>query len=207
MDRQSTMVIAAWVTVAANVTWLCAVAYLHLVERELHPASRYISEYVLTRSGWVMEVAFAVMTVGALSLALGFALTGWRGLPIALALVAYGVAMGIAGWFPTDSSVGSGGLTADGALHNQAARWVYLSIVGAAFLGAAYGLLRVHPFDDGTGLAGLWVIASGAVIVAYIFTNYGWRLLGPGTLQRIFLASVLAWLTLAALRLATSRGG
>ncbi len=202
MDRQSYIVWTASFALLANAAWLCAVAYLHLVERELHPATRYISEYVLTRSGWVMEGAFAVMTVGALSLALAFALTGPRGMPIALAIAAFGVAMGIAGWFPTDPSTGTEPLTRSGELHNQAARWVYLSILGAALLGILYAALRVDPFDR---MDWLWLLASAAVIVGYMLTHYGWRFAAVGLLQRVLLASVLAWLTLAALRLVTTR--
>ncbi len=204
MDRHSTVVLAAWVTIAANAAWFAAIAYLHLVERDLHPATRYVSEYVLTRSGWVMTAAFAIMAAGALCLALAFALTGWRTLPLALAIAAYGVTMGAAGWYPTDPSTGTAPQTESGALHNGAARWVYLSIAGAALLGVAYGALRVRPFDR---VDWPWLLVSAAVIAGYLLTHYGWRWAAVGLLQRTFLAAVLVWLTLAAVRLVSARGG
>ena len=158
----------------------------------------------ITRSGWLMQAAFAVLTAGGLSLALAFALSGWGGVPIAITLVTFSGAMGIAGWFPTDPSAGEFTPTRAGDLHNQAARLVYRSAVLGALLGLAYMVLRVAPFQHADPL---WVSSAVGVVVGYQLTNHGWRVMGPGTAQRIFLVALLAWLSLGALRLIGVGGG
>jgi hypothetical protein len=106
--------------------------------------------------------------------------------------------MGVAGWYPTDPSTGDFTPSRSGRLHNRAASFVYRSITLAALLGLVYGLVPVAPFARGDWA---WLLLCGAVVGAYEFTNYGWRWAGTGILQRILFAAMLAWETLAAVRI------
>ncbi len=197
MDRQSFVVGAATLALGANLFWSIAFGYLHAAERGLDPARRYLSEYVLTDSGWVMYLAFAAMSLGGLALGVGLIASGWQGAPLGMVFLGYGVAIGIAGWYPTDPSTNTV-LSRAGELHNLAAYYVYRLLVVSAFAGLAMGLLRMGPR---VSLDVLWVGSALWVLAGFVLANYGWHLASAGTSQRVFFAGVFAWLMVVGVRL------
>lgn len=197
MDRQSLVVGAATLAVGANLFWSLAFAYLHLAERGMDPARRYLSEYVLTNSGWVMYAAFAAMSIGGVALGIALVASGWQGAPLGALFLAYGVAVGVAGWYPTDPSTTSV-LSRSGELHNLAAYYVYRLLVLSAFAGLAMGALRMGAR---VSIDWLWIGSAIWVLAGFALTNYGWHLMGGGASQRVLFAGVFAWLTVAGVRL------
>lgn len=197
MDRQSLVVGAATLAVGANIFWSLAFAYLHLAERGLDPSRRYLSEYVLTSSGWIMYAAFAAMSIGGVALGIALLASGWQGAPLGVVFVGYGVAIGVAGWYPTDPSVNTV-LSRAGELHNLAAYYVYRLLVVSAFAGLAMGVLRMGPR---VSIDWLWMGSALWVLAGFVLTNYGWQLMSGGATQRVFFAGVFAWLTVAGVRL------
>ncbi len=197
MDRQSLVIMAATTALGANLCWAIAITYLHLAERGLDPARRYLSEYVLTGSGWVMYLAFAGMAVGGAGLGVAMLASGWRGVPLGLVFLAYAAAIGTAGWYPTDPSIFPV-LSRSGELHNMAAYYVYRLLVASAVLGLAYGVLRMGP---SVSIDWLWMASGFALLVGFAMTNYGWGSFGVGVTQRLFFGGVFAWLTIVSVRL------
>ncbi len=200
MDRQSLVLGAAMLAVGANLFWSLAFAYLHLAERGMDPARRYLSEYVLTDSGWLMYAAFAAMALGGIALGVALIASGWQGVPLGLVFLAYGAAIGIAGWYPTDPSTNTV-LSRTGELHNLAAYYVYRLLVVSAFAGLAMGVLRMGPR---VSIDWLWIGSALWVLAGFVVTNYGWQIASGGTTQRLFFAGVCAWLTVVGVRLLQS---
>ncbi|MCC6237949.1 MAG: DUF998 domain-containing protein [Dehalococcoidia bacterium] len=197
MDRQSFVFGAALLAVGANLSWALAFAYLHLAERGMDPTRRYLSEYVLTDSGWLMYAAFAAMALGGLALGTALIASGWQGLALGLVFVAYGAAVGLAGWYPTDPSTNTV-LSRTGELHNLAAYYVYRLLVVSAFAGLAMGVLRMGPR---VSIDWLWIGSALWVLAGFVLTNYGWQLTSGGMTQRFFFGGVCAWLTVIGVRL------
>jgi hypothetical protein len=87
--------------------FLGLVLLLHVIEADISPRWRTVSEYALGGFGWVMDSAFVVMGFGALLLAAAL----WRRLDsrsarLGAALVGvWGICSGVSAFFPTDSSM------------------------------------------------------------------------------------------------------
>jgi hypothetical protein len=193
VDRHAVASWAALTALGANAAWALALVYLHLVERSMDPSRRFVSEYVLTGSAWAMHLAFASMAFVGASLAVALASTGWRGVPVALVLAAYAASMAIAGWFPTDPSTSTLPLSRAGEWHNEAARYAFLALVGAAVIAIALAITS-------SSRDARWLLASLALLVGYGFARYGMDVAGPGIAQRVFLASAWVWFAVSALR-------
>lgn len=95
---------AAYITIAASVTFLVLLTILHFLKPEIDPSWRLISEYQIGDYGWLMSVAFFTLAVGQVSFF--FAIRPFaKGLSgrIALALILLSIAgFIIVGLFPPD---------------------------------------------------------------------------------------------------------
>ncbi len=95
---------AAAVSVAAAIAFALLLGALHIVQPELDPTWRFISEYALGRAGWLMTAAFVALAASLLGAAVALARQvrtrpGRVGLAL-LVIAALGVLMAAA--FPTD---------------------------------------------------------------------------------------------------------
>lgn len=164
----------------------------HLIQPELSPLARFGSEYAVGRLGWLMNVAFLCFSVGLLSLAHTFRLglkserrsrTG----EILLSLSAVGI-LG-SGLFNADLQTAD--VTTAGILHAISGLLAFFTLIpsmlifsqklhNAGRLAGAYKALRYLPW-----ISTLLFLA----MLAYFGPN---NLAGLG--QRLFLASVFAWL-------------
>jgi hypothetical protein len=114
--------IASRVAYWATIMFVSVVLALHGLQTETDPAWRFISEYALGAHGWLMNVAFVVLSVA--HVALVVALDGWlreswlgRAAQALLAISAAGLV--VAGVFTTDSVLTlPGDATLSGQLHN-----------------------------------------------------------------------------------------
>ena len=115
---------AATVSAAAAVAFALLLGGLHLVQPELDPTWRFLSEYALGRAGWMMTAAFVALAISLLGavVALTRQVRTWPGrIGLALLIIA---ATGIllAAVFPTDPiTVPVEAQTTAGRLHNLGA--------------------------------------------------------------------------------------
>ena len=112
--------LAARSTIAGSATFVLLLAALHAIKPELDPSWRFISEYAIGEHGWLMVLAFFVLALSHISLAVAvrseLRSTGGR---IALALLLVSAAgLVIAGLFTTDPITASPeAATMQGNLH------------------------------------------------------------------------------------------
>ena len=189
--------------------WLFVVIVvaLHLLPTGLDPIGRTVSEYVNQPYGWLVPIAAG--GIGAGSLALTVALT--RALPAprpraGLALLAtWGLAMLLAGAFPTDPAPPGRPihLTAAGAVHVVAGAVAFLAFaVGAPLVS------RAVPDEPGRSARAMRALAVLAPLSLLLFVSTAVnrpplsRVIGRpnawGIGERLMVAVYVAWLLCAA---------
>jgi hypothetical protein len=177
------------------------VAVMHVIQPELDPATRFVSEYAHGRLGWLITIGYVAAGAGTVLLAWSVwtAVRGRRGLAAALFLAVFGLALVATGLTRIDIATASGPIvsTASGQAHELAGYVAVLGLIPAAFLLAG-------AFHRNAHLAGAEFAArifSWALVAAFIVAVLSQRfdLLGVG--QRIFLITWLAWLVFVGLKL------
>lgn len=189
----------AAIALAGVATWLLIVIAMHAIKPELDPAYRYISEYAIGDTGWLMRAAFFAVATGAIAIAAGYrhALhpTRYAHLAVALTLVS---ALGFiaAGVFVTDPS-DVADPTTTGVLHLVGALMALPThaLAALAYRGAFNHTEGWQPVA--ARIRWLPVLLLLAFLVSF-FTPQG---AAVGLAQRIFVAIVTAWLTFLALEL------
>lgn len=133
----TTAVTAARVALVAQTVFLLLLATLHLLEPELDPSWRLISEYTLGRFGALMVFAFLLSALGCVGLVIAVApLTRSRtGVTGRILLLISAAGMLIAALFPTDPiTADMAELSPSGQLHRFGALLAILSFAPAAEL-------------------------------------------------------------------------
>jgi hypothetical protein len=174
----------------------------HFIQPELDPMTRFGSEYVVGRLGWLMNLAFFFFA-GALFL---LAITFKSGLEQtsrskAGEILLYVSSIGILGSGIFNSDLQTAEKTTIGILHDLSGFLAFLSLIPAMFvlsrrlkksgkLHGAYKTLSYLP----------WVVLILFFSLMFYFGPNDMAGLG----QRIFLASVFSWLIIAAMGFKTS---
>ncbi len=187
---------------AAAAAFLVLLAALHLIQPELDPSWRVISEYPLGRLGWLMSLAFLTLAVacGALAAALRpLVSTRVGGLGLVL-LLASALGFGLAAAFPTDPvTTPQGQATTAGGMHAAGAALGGLVPIAAIFvaLGGPAGMRR-----------SLWLATAAAWLGEIVFIGAMATMLpedgrlGPSVLigwpNRLMIVGYCAWLLLTA---------
>lgn len=118
---------------------------LHFVQWELDPGEHFISEYALGQLGWLVTLAFFVVGVGTLALALGLHTSlepGERVATSVFLMATAGISFIVLGIFKIDPLLedGTTGYTPAGITHLVAGLVLFLSlIVGALMLRGVFG--------------------------------------------------------------------
>lgn len=186
---------AAGISIIGFSLFIFIMLAFHFIQPELNPLTRFGSEYVVGRLGWIMNIAFFCFAGGLLSLAFAFS---WGLNPqnrsrtgsILFVLAAIGI-LG-AGLFNTHLQ-GEQPTTA-GIIHALSSLFAFLTMIPAMFifsrqlrladlLKGKYKALRYLP----------WVITLLFVSMMFIFEAL--NLVGLG--QRLFLCALFYWLLLA----------
>lgn len=181
------------------VTGAAAVVALHVLSREVSPASHYISEYGNRTWGWLLRVALVLIAIGLV--ALGATLrgaVGGRSVTARLAprlLQASGAMLVVAALFSTDRLAGEVEVaTFAGKVHG-------LMAIGAFCL-VVLAMMLVSPrLGEGGGLLGrssalalpLALAAPATAALVFVLQPEAHSLR-----QRVFLAIVFGWLLAAA---------
>ena len=193
MNRLATIAIVGVVYFAASATLLPLAS-------EYGFAGDYISELAIGRFGYVQTVAFIVLGLGSLALALGVrgATRGsWGSRPGSLLLGLFGVSVLLAGIFPTDAVDAAGRVhspTTAGTIHIVVSLLAFVSVMAGMFL-----LSRTFKRD--ARWRSVWsyslVLAFAALITFFLNGDGRWT----GLYQRAFIATILLWQILTAIRL------
>jgi uncharacterized protein DUF998 len=197
---------AAVVSATAGVTFALLLGTMHVVQPELDPTWRFISEYALGRAGWLMTAAFVALALSLVSgvVALARPVRTWPG-RIGLALLAV-AAVGIllAAVFPTDPiTVPVEAQTTAGRLHNLGASLDW-SPLGMLLL--AWSLGRTTTWHSWRSR--LLVAAAIPCFLTAVFTAIAVGAgghFGPGVyaggMGRLVLLSYLGWFVTVAVAL------
>ena len=186
----------------SNFALLCLACFIilsvlvHLVNPAFNPLQQMLSEYVLGAYGILLS--FALLSLGLGSLALWSGLrrslspSRWMRTGLALLLV-WAVGTCVAGLFPTDP--GGIPVSANGIIHGLAASLAFFSFIVAALCLSIHFRREAH-----------WrsVSAPALFISVVLFPLLGFfslpdHLRGGG--EKLFVAVVVIWLTITALRL------
>ncbi len=193
---------AASVSLAGYANYVLATLLLHLVRPELNPLAHSVSEYAVGRYGWLMTTGFLGFALGSLALAAGLywgVPRAGRSLPGLVLLGLNGVGVVVVALFRTD--LPGAAPTAAGLIHVAASLVAFPSLVLAIGL-LSWKCRRAEVWREYFPLA--WRLTW---LVVPLFVAYFFGATSPlvGLLQRLFIASTLAWLALTAARLRADR--
>jgi hypothetical protein len=185
---------AVWLTVLTGVLVVLA----HILNPEISPRTRMISELSLGRFGWVMDLAYGSWMVAHLVLAR--ALLPFVPVSLAFLLGLIGVLQGAAGYFRTDSTLSPPRQPSRARRLHIASALGYM--VGFPIVVAALGLslyLGGYPLARRAILLAVPVWGSFLLFIALVLR---WRRLGLdithdvplGLPNRLFVLCYLGWL-------------
>jgi hypothetical protein len=198
MARVSAPRLLAMVGSGAAATAVLLIGIMHVIapSSAISPYRRTISEYALTETGMVFNVAVLVLAAG--SVATMLAVVGAGLMPArsggVVALLLWSVALAAVVYFPKHNwAVGP---STDGTVHRVASVVAFLSLpVGALLTGRAW---RAHPrwrlHAGWTRGLGLWSLLCFAPIVAAIVAQRWtgvpwWRAIPLGAVERVLAIS------------------
>lgn len=198
---------ARWATigVAAAAAFAGLLLLLHLIQPQLDPTWRFVSEYALGPAGWLMTAAFlalALACAGVVALYWGQASTVVGRIGVVLAGLS-GLGLLIAAVFPTDPiTTAPQDATPSGTLHQVGGQ---LNLTPFAILLITIGLGRFAAWRAVRGR--LWLIVTIALAAAIGFTStaaVSAGTFGPGVYTglfgRIMLLAFAAWVIVAGLQ-------
>ncbi|MEX3616989.1 DUF998 domain-containing protein [Paenibacillus glucanolyticus] len=190
----------ALASIIAGGLFVLLLSSLHLLEPEFDPTWRFISEYALGDFGWMMHLAFGLLALAQISVAITIfphirTVTGYIGLVI-LGISAIGVI--IAGIFVTDPiTVSPDDATFSGSMHSIGAMLDYTP-VAALLISLSLSRLDVwRPMKRVLLTSAIIAIVAMLLFVLQIPQDGQF---GPGVLAGIFgrflILADIAWLTI-----------
>ncbi len=194
-----TFAVVIIISIADPAFFLLANVALHLLRRDLNPATHYISEYAVGRFGWLMSTALVVLGVGTIALAVvmhAMMNTTWLARIGTVVLFVSGLSTILTGLFRTD--VAGQPSTIAGAIHGRAAFIAILceAISVLIFTGAFFHDRRWHSFRLVSLVFSVVVVISGALL----------PVVQRGTGERLLVYTLVLWLFVAALRMRAADG-
>lgn len=186
----------------ASALFLAAVVLaMHVVQPEVNPATRFVSEYAHGPFGWLVSVAYLGAGLGTLALAwaLHAASPGRWAVAAAIGTAVVGLGLVATGATRIDlaSADGSIASTASGSIHELAGYVVVLGLIPAGFvLSGAFRREARLASAAGPALLLAWLLVLNFGIA---IASQSLDLTGVG--QRVFLGSWVAWLIFVGLRL------
>jgi hypothetical protein len=199
---------AARVSFATSAAFIALLGVLHVLKPEIDPSWRFISEYELGDYGWLMRLAFILLAISSVSLAVAITsqirtVGGYLGLVL---LMISAVGMALAGIFVTDPIASAGAARSSaGRLHELGAM---LDLIPFAGLLINWSLARNQAWSWARPILNwtAWLPLIGTVVfvasMAIMLSRSGGRL-GPdvpvGWPNRIMILFHCAWLMSVAL--------
>lgn len=192
---------AARIAMGAGLLFVVLLGVLHILEPEFAPTWRFVSEYQLGTSGWMMHLAFGALAVSlaASGVAMWNQARNWLGYigNIVLFIAALGIAIA-AIWTTDPIQTAAGAMTFSGTMHVFGASLDYTPV---AMLLLSFSVARYKAWRSvRTGL----FVAAGvcfALMFAFIGVLPKDGVFGPevyaGLVGRLLLVSYLGWILLA----------
>lgn len=186
--------------VACPFVFLLANAALHLLRRDLDPATEYISEYAAGPFGPVMSGALVLLGLGTVALALGMFASLGRNRPARIgtgAIALSGASTILTGLCRTN--LDGQEPTVAGAIHGGAAcaAILFASVAVVALLGAFQREAHWRPLR-GASVAFCAALASSAALVPLVPRGVG---------ERLAIYTFVVWLLVLALRARSYHAG
>ncbi|GMQ86019.1 MAG: hypothetical protein BMS9Abin07_1591 [Acidimicrobiia bacterium] len=180
--------------VAAVAYFVATFVVLHFVQPELDPVEHFVSRYAFGRFGWLVTLAFVVVGVGTLALALGLHRSLQPGFRVATSVVLMSIAgVGFvgSGIFKTNPLSPSGitAPTATGILHDLAGFVLFVALLIGAFIlrGVFARDARWHGLERSALRFALGMLFAATVMFAVPRDVVG-------LVQRGLLAIMMTWL-------------
>lgn len=188
------LAVATSISITDPAFFLIANAALHLLRRDLNPATHYISEYAVGRFGLLMSSALVVLGIGTVALAFVIRATmaeAWLVRIGTAVLFLSGLGTILTGLFRTD--IDGQPSTIAGAIHGRAAFVAILfEAVSVLILTAAFFQENRWRSYRPVSLAfAIVVVVSGALL----------PVLPRGTGERLLVYTLVLWLFVTALRM------
>ena len=194
MDVNRTL---GWIVLGSAVFSAVAITVLHVLQPDLNPFNRAISEYVYGSYGVLMTVTFFSQSLGSLALAAMVLRErlklrrAWVG-SILFILSAIGAA--VAGVFPADP-VSPYPQTSTGAIHAAAGLIRFLSLsIALPLLSSVLG--KAAPWQTVGKVLSMLATAFVITFLVSIFVFANFNMFGLG--QRVFIATLLVWMSIVA---------
>jgi len=195
----------AYLSIIATLFFLAAVVAFLFLAPDLDPMRSAISFYALTRFGIIIDLAFALVGVSGISLAIALwpttlSVAGRIGLVL---LIAWGISSILAGAFPIDAP---GAVpTLSGSIHNMAGLNFFLVAPAVLLIELTRSILVAPTGQRPTTYWLAWLLLASAVLV---FTFNGpLSSLGIGGLaQRLYWLVLALWLILKAGQVVRAKG-
>ena len=185
--------VATFLSIANPAWFLVANAALHLLRRDLSPATHYISEYAVGKFGWLMASALVILGVGTLSLSFCLArITGtdWPARVGVAFLSVSGVSTILIGLFRTD--IDGHGPTLAGHIHGRAALIaILLEAISVLFFTARFAR---------DGRWGMFRIVSCVFAAMIVIAGALYSVLPHGTGERLLVYTLVAWLLITGIQ-------
>ena len=195
----------------AGIAWmLLALIAMHFTQPDLDPIEHWLSSYVHGSGGWAVRAGFFTTALAMLAIALGVhrgvGPVPRRWLAVAL-LVAAAVAYTLLGFFDTSPPPFDVQPQADAEadIHNAAAGLLFASLVAVAFVLAGV-FRRDDRWRDMAPISRIvaWLLLAALVALGVSFTvaeaETGVGAV-TGLVQRMFIATYMAWFLILAWRL------
>jgi len=188
------LAVATSISITDPAFFLIANAALHLLRRDLSPATHYISEYAVGRFGLLMSSALVILGIGTVALAFVIRATmaeRWLVRIGTIVLFLSGLGTILTGLFRTD--IDGQPSTIAGAIHGRAAFIAILfEAISVLILTAAFFRdNRWRSYRPVSLVFAVVVVISGALL----------QVLPRGTGERLLVYTLVLWLFVTALRM------
>jgi hypothetical protein len=169
------------------------VVVLHFIQTDLDPIEIDITKYGLGRFGWLLILAFLVVGVGTLALALGLrrSLVPGKGVAtsvVLMALAGFGL-LNYGGLHHIVSGLLEADHEAEATIHDLSGLLLFFTIIIGAFI--LRGVFARDARWQGLAAAMLW-FALGLLVTFLLFFFLPEEV--PGVAQRVFVAVIMSWL-------------
>jgi hypothetical membrane protein len=191
----------AVVALVAVASFAVTVVLLHPLRPDYDPARRFISEFAIGPYHTLMTAAFFALATGSFALTLALWRAGARSRPGITLLGIWSAGVVIVGIFPTDLQFTGRPKTLAGTIHDDTTLVAFVSIM-TAMLVLSYHMRRLWPSWCRAAMA-LAVASLVEFGVLFVSVGAGW----PGWPQRLYVATIVAWLLLTAARVRSAAAG
>lgn len=186
----------ASVAIIGFLLFLAIMFLFHFIQPELNPLTRFGSEYVVGRMGWLMNIAFFCFAIGLASLTYAFNQSLKPPTKSRTGEILLGIStLGVLGSGIFNADLQGADSTTTGALHDLSGFLLFLTIIPAIIIFSRRFRLS-NLLKNEYRVLWFFSLLLPLLFLSMIFVFAPLHLVGLG--QRIFLMVMFSWLILAA---------